>query len=88
MASAAVVWTGPTARTPATSEVFREKAALTRMGVLVRSDSIANLTPVGREAMVAYGVTDGDRPAHRRRAAAERPTRARTTPDRPTTTCR
>jgi protein-tyrosine phosphatase len=27
------------------------------MGVLVRSDSIANLTPVGREAMVAYGVT-------------------------------
>ena len=27
------------------------------MGVLVRSDSIAHLTPVGREAMVAYGVT-------------------------------
>jgi len=30
---------------------------LTRMGVLVRSDSMAHLTPVGREAMVAYGVT-------------------------------
>jgi len=27
------------------------------MGVLVRSDSIAHLNPVGREAMVAYGVT-------------------------------
>ncbi len=27
------------------------------MGVLVRSDSIANLTPAGREAMVAYGIT-------------------------------
>ena len=27
------------------------------MGVLVRSDSIAHLTPVGREAMIAYGVT-------------------------------
>ena len=27
------------------------------MGVLVRSDSIVHLTPVGREAMVAYGVT-------------------------------
>jgi protein-tyrosine phosphatase len=27
------------------------------MGVLVRSDSIAHLTQVGREAMVAYGVT-------------------------------
>jgi protein-tyrosine phosphatase len=27
------------------------------MGVLVRSDSIAHLTPVGREAMAAYGVT-------------------------------
>ncbi len=27
------------------------------MGVLVRSDSIANLTPAGREAMAAYGVT-------------------------------
>jgi protein-tyrosine phosphatase len=26
------------------------------MGVLVRSDSMANLTPVGRAAMVAYGV--------------------------------
>jgi protein-tyrosine phosphatase len=30
---------------------------VTRMGVLVRSDSIAHLTPVGREAMAAYGVT-------------------------------
>jgi len=30
---------------------------LTRMGVLVRSDSMAHLTQVGREAMVAYGVT-------------------------------
>ncbi|HXN77815.1 MAG TPA: tyrosine-protein phosphatase [Candidatus Dormibacteraeota bacterium] len=30
---------------------------VTRMGVLVRSDSIVHLTPVGREAMVAYGVT-------------------------------
>jgi protein-tyrosine phosphatase len=30
---------------------------VTRMGVLVRSDSIANLTPAGREAMVAYGIT-------------------------------
>jgi protein-tyrosine phosphatase len=29
----------------------------TRMGVLVRSDSMANLTPVGRAAMVAYGIT-------------------------------
>jgi protein-tyrosine phosphatase len=27
------------------------------MGVLVRSDSVVHLTPVGREAMVAYGVT-------------------------------
>jgi len=27
------------------------------MGVLVRSDSIVHLSPVGREAMVAYGVT-------------------------------
>jgi protein-tyrosine phosphatase len=27
------------------------------MGVLVRSDSIAHLTPVGRKAMVAYGIT-------------------------------
>jgi len=27
------------------------------MGVLVRSDSIAHLTPVGRDAMVAYGIT-------------------------------
>jgi protein-tyrosine phosphatase len=27
------------------------------MGVLVRSDSIAHLTPIGREAMIAYGVT-------------------------------
>ena len=27
------------------------------MGVLVRSDSMAHLTPVGREAMIAYGVT-------------------------------
>ena len=27
------------------------------MGVLVRSDSIAHLTPTGREAMTAYGVT-------------------------------
>jgi protein-tyrosine phosphatase len=27
------------------------------MGVLVRSDSIAHLTPVGRGAMVAYGIT-------------------------------
>ena len=27
------------------------------MGVLVRSDSIAHLTPAGREALVAYGVT-------------------------------
>ena len=27
------------------------------MGVLVRSDSIAHLAPVGREAMIAYGVT-------------------------------
>lgn len=30
---------------------------VTRMGVLVRSDSIVHLSPVGREAMVAYGVT-------------------------------
>jgi protein-tyrosine phosphatase len=30
---------------------------VTRTGVLVRSDSIVHLTPVGREAMVAYGVT-------------------------------
>ena len=27
------------------------------MGVLVRSDSIAHLTPAGREALIAYGVT-------------------------------
>lgn len=27
------------------------------MGVLVRSDSVAHLTPVGREAMIAYGIT-------------------------------
>jgi protein-tyrosine phosphatase len=27
------------------------------VGVLVRSDNLAHLTPVGREAMVAYGVT-------------------------------
>jgi protein-tyrosine phosphatase len=27
------------------------------MGVLVRSDSMAHLTPVGRESMLAYGVT-------------------------------
>jgi protein-tyrosine phosphatase len=27
------------------------------MGVLVRSDSMANLTPVGRKSMIAYGVT-------------------------------
>jgi protein-tyrosine phosphatase len=33
------------------------QGGVTRMGVLVRSDSIAHLTPVGREAMVAYGVT-------------------------------
>jgi protein-tyrosine phosphatase len=26
------------------------------MGVLVRSDSVAHLTPVGREAMIAYGI--------------------------------
>jgi protein-tyrosine phosphatase len=30
---------------------------LTRMGVLVRSDSMAHLTATGREAMSAYGVT-------------------------------
>jgi len=30
---------------------------LTRMGVLVRSDSMVNLTPVGRRAMTAYGIT-------------------------------
>jgi len=30
---------------------------VTRMGVLVRSDSIVHLTPVGRAAMGAYGVT-------------------------------
>ena len=29
----------------------------TRTGVLVRSDSIAHLTPAGRQAMTAYGVT-------------------------------
>ncbi|HET6311393.1 MAG TPA: tyrosine-protein phosphatase [Candidatus Nitrosotalea sp.] len=29
----------------------------TRMGVLVRSDNIAHLTPAGREALIAYGVT-------------------------------
>ena len=28
------------------------------MGVLVRSDNLAHLTPIGREAMVAYGVTE------------------------------
>jgi protein-tyrosine phosphatase len=30
---------------------------VTRTGVLVRSDSIVHLTQVGREAMIAYGVT-------------------------------
>jgi protein-tyrosine phosphatase len=30
---------------------------LTRTGVLVRSDSVSHLTPAGREAMTAYGVT-------------------------------
>jgi protein-tyrosine phosphatase len=33
------------------------EGGLTRMGVLVRSDSIVHLTPAGREAMIAYGVT-------------------------------
>lgn len=30
---------------------------VTRMGVVVRSDSIAHLTPAGRDALTAYGVT-------------------------------
>ncbi|MHB8589743.1 MAG: tyrosine-protein phosphatase [Candidatus Dormibacteraceae bacterium] len=30
---------------------------VTRMGVLVRSDNLANLTPAGRRAMIDYGVT-------------------------------
>ncbi|GAC1660679.1 MAG: hypothetical protein PVS2B1_18020 [Candidatus Dormibacteraceae bacterium] len=33
------------------------RGGVTRMGVLVRSDSIAPLTPAGREALIAYGVT-------------------------------
>ncbi|HEV1991881.1 MAG TPA: tyrosine-protein phosphatase [Candidatus Dormibacteraeota bacterium] len=33
------------------------RGGVTPMGVLVRSDNIAHLTPAGREALTAYGVT-------------------------------
>ena len=63
------------------------QGGVTRMGVLVRSDSIAHLTPVGREAMIAYGVTTVTTSAPTGNCN-ERPTPAPTTPDRCTATCR
>ena len=49
--------TGRTVRTHATSVDFRARAASRGRDILIRSDHLGHLTPVGREALTAYGVS-------------------------------